>query len=107
MKKLFLILAIVLIPVFASANPWLICDPQAGVTSYKLTGPSWVPATTPAQADGSLKLDVGNALPGANNLTVAACKTDAVWGELCSASVPFVLTRPSAPAITSNIKLIP
>lgn len=85
--------------------PYLICDAQAGVTSYKLTGPAWVPMTVTAQLDGSLKVDVTNAIVGANALTVVAVITDPLWGELVSAAVPFSFTKPSAPVGAGNLKL--
>jgi len=107
MKKIILIMAIVLMASVSWAGPFLICDPQAGVTHYKLTGPAWVTGIVPAQADGSIRMDVSAALAGSNALTVAACRSDAVWGELCSSTVPFVFTRPSVPATTSNIRLTP
>jgi LDH2 family malate/lactate/ureidoglycolate dehydrogenase len=112
MKKIALVLAMVLMGILigigvSNAAPFLVCDPQTGVTSYKLTGPVWVPTSTPAQADGSIKLDVASSTVGSNSLTVAACKTDPIWGELCSSTVPFVFTRPAAPTIPANTKLIP
>ena len=105
MKKLLLILAMVLIPTLSFAAPFLVCDPQAGVTDYKLTGPAWVPATAPAQPDGSIHMDVSGATVGLNSITVAACKTDPVWGQLCSPFVPYSFTRPAAPSTPSNIRL--
>ncbi len=87
-------------------SPFLVCDPQAGVTSYKLTGPSWVPVTVAAQPDGSIKMDVATATVGSNVLTVAACKTDPIWGELCSSAVNFTFTRPASPSGSVNIGLI-
>ena len=105
MKKLLFILAMVLIPTLSFSAPFLYCDPQTGVTDYKLTGPAWVPATVAAQADGSIKMDVSGANVGSNSLTVAACKTDPVWGQLCSSFVPFTFTRPAAPTIPGTIKL--
>lgn len=108
MKRIVLIvMTMMIIPVSVYATPFLVCDPQAGVTHYKFTGPAWIPATTPAQTDGSLKLDIVGATVGANSLTVAACRQDAVWGELCSSTVPFSFTRPSPPTIPANIKLVP
>jgi len=108
MKKILLIvlaMAFMASPVFAS--PFLVCDPQTGVTSYQLTGPSWVPtAPVPGQADGSIKLDVTTASVGANSLTVKACITDPLWGVLCSDAVPFVFTRPASPAKPIGIGLI-
>ena len=90
MKKLILLLICMLIPSLVLASPFLVCDPQAGVTSYQLTGPGWVPTTpVPAQTDGSLKLDIITATNGVNSLTVKACV--GVW---CSDAVPFDFTKP-------------
>lgn len=107
MKKLFLISVLLLFPGFVSASPFLVCDPQAGVTSYKLTGPGWVPLTVPAQPDGSLKLDVSGSNQGSNSITVVACIVDPIWGEVCSSSVPFVFIRPVIPGTPGNFRLIP
>lgn len=114
MKRLFEILlaALVFLPATAPAAPNLICDPQAGVTHYRVTGPAWVPATVPAQADGSLKMDVAAAADGVNALTVAACiaagpQPDGWPVERCSVPVPFSFTRPPLPASTKGIKLLP
>lgn len=87
------------------ASPFIVCDPQAGVTSYQITG--WTVSTQQAETDGSVKLDVASASVGTTNLTFAACKNDATWGVLCSEAVPFSFTRPSQPAIPANIGLIP
>jgi len=84
----------------AYASPFLICDPQSGVTSYQITG--WSETNVTAQADGSLRMDVADAVQGTTyNLTIAACN---VWG--CSTTVPFVLQKqlPSAP---SQLRLVP
>ena len=105
MKKLLIVMLIVLLPSLSFAAPYLVCDPQAGVTHYKVTGPSWVVSPVTAQADGSIRMDVSAATAGVNSLTVAACRSDAVWGELCSSTVPFVFTKPIAPTIPGNIKL--
>ena len=105
--KIALIVALVLFPALVLANPFLVCDPQAGVTSYKLTGPAWVPTSVTAQADGSIKMDVAAANVGSNSLTLKACVTDPLWGEACSAAVPFVFTRPSTPGTPVNTKLVP
>lgn len=107
MKKLILIiLAMVFLATPAFASFFLVCDPQAGVTIYQLSGPTWVPTTTPAQADGSIKLDVATANVGTNSLTVKACITDPTWGVLCSEAVPFDFTRPTSPAKPIGIGLV-
>jgi hypothetical protein len=106
MKIIVILIGLMLIAVAVSASPFLVCDPQAGVSSYQLTGPAWVPVTVPAQPDGSIKMDVSAAIVGSNAITVKACASaGSVWGEQCSASVPFVFTRPAPPATTSNIRL--
>lgn len=105
MKRLVLILAILAMATMVQAAPFLVCDPQSGVTSYKFTGPAWFPLTTAAQTDGSVRLDIVASPTGVTSITVAACKTDSVWGEVCSATVPFSFTRPSAPTSPSTIRL--
>ena len=70
----------VLIATTVFATPFLVCDapdPAEGVTHYKLTG--WSVTQTPAP----LHMDVSSASVGTTNITVAACKSDAVWGEHC------------------------
>ena len=106
-KGFLILIFILLVSVSGSAAPFLVSDPQAGVTNYVLTGPAWVPASVLAQTNGSLRMDVANAATGTNSLTIKACYVDALWGNACSASVPFVFTRPSQPATTSGIKLTP
>ena len=105
MKKLIIFL--ILFPSIAFAAPFLVCDPQTGVTHYKLTGPAWVPVSVPAQADGSIKMDVAASIVGANSMTVKACIGDPLWGELCSDAVPFAFTRPGAPVGPGGIGLAP
>lgn len=77
----------------AYAAPFLVCDPQTGVTGYEITGS--ITANFIAQPDGSLKYDLASAPNGENNIQIAACN---VWG--CSSTVPFVFNKaiPAAPA---------
>ena len=98
--KTLLSIIFILFAVTAFASPFLISDPNPGATSYQLTG--WSETNVVAQADGSLRMDVGSAVQGTTyNLTIAACN---VWG--CSTTVPFVLQKqlPSAP---SQLRLVP
>ncbi len=94
MKKLLAIIAILLFATSAWSAPFLVCDPQAGVVGYEITGLA-TPVNFVAQPDGSLKYDLSGIASGTYNLTVAACN---VWG--CSSTAPFVFTKqvPSAPA---------
>jgi hypothetical protein len=105
MKKLLFIILFCLIPSIAFGSPFLVCDPQTGVTSYHLRGPAWVPASVEAQPDGSLKMDVSGADVGSNSLYVAACNVDSIWGEVCSLESPFVFTRPGLPSTPANLGL--
>lgn len=109
MKVIMLAVILVLALVgTASANPFIVCDPQTGVTHYKATGPAWVPATNiPAQADGSLKMDIATSPVGTSNMTFSACMGDPMWGELCSSTTPFSFTRPGKPTLPVGVKLAP
>lgn len=98
--KTLLSIIFILFAVTAFASPFLISDPNPGATSYQLTG--WSETNVVAQADGSLRMDVAEAVQGTTyTLTIAACN---VWG--CSTTVPFVLQKqlPSAP---SQLRLVP
>ncbi len=83
-------------------SPFLVCDPQPGVgiTSFQLDG-LWV-ATVAAEADGSFRLDLADAVQG-ESYTVRAKACTELWG--CSDwSVPFEFTRPDM-AIPANMRL--
>lgn len=110
MKKIFLSVVMMLLFVSASfAAPFLVCDPpltgEPVPTTYKLTGGAWVPASVPAQADGTIKLDLVNAPTGTNSMTVAACGVPTEVWEECSDPVPFSFTRPLAPPSPKTLKL--
>lgn len=110
MKRIILVvLSILLSSTVVIANPFIVCDPQAGVQYYKVTGPAWTTTPVTAQADGSIKMDIATSTVGANSLTFAACKGN-TWEEVCSAFVPFAFTRPVpliAPTTPANIRLTP
>ena len=87
-------------------SPFLVCNPPVEpVDHYVITG-------LPAGIDGSsvqpdstgvfgFKLDLaGVPKTSTSNLTVMACNQ---WGD-CSATVPFVLSRPSQPASPANVR---
>jgi hypothetical protein len=107
MRKLLLVLCVILFSASVEASPFLVCDPQVGVTHYKLTGPAWVPKTVLAESDGSIRMDVAPAPAGTSSLTVAACRAAmADWPvEECSDYVPFDLRRPAAPIKVIGIKI--
>ena len=98
--KTLLSIIFVLIATTVFASPFLVSDPQTGVTRYQLTG--WGVTSVDAQADGSLRMDVADAVQGTTyNLTIAACN---VWG--CSTTVPFVLQK-QLPVVPSQLRLVP
>jgi hypothetical protein len=98
--KTLLSIALILIATTVFASPFLVSDPQSGVTSYQLTG--WSETNVVAQADGSLRMDVGSAVQGTTyNLTIAACN---VWG--CSVTVPFAFGK-QLPVAPSQLRLVP
>ena len=103
------LLAALLISTTATAVS-LVCDPQAGVTHYKISGDAlWVSTQLiPAQADGSLMTTVDAIPSGVHNVKVKACQTGLNWpGEVCSDETPFDFTKPSAPGAPANMKLVP
>jgi hypothetical protein len=64
------------------------------------------PAFVNPDGTKQLKYDVGYVSSGAHSLTVKACKSDNVWGEICSDSVPFDFSKPTPAAPPSGLKLI-
>ena len=107
MKRFILILAILLFPIEAFCSPFLVCDSQATVTHYKITGDAFWTGNIPAQADGSIRSELATIPTGTHSITAVACRTDAIWGEQCSGPAPFTFSRPGAPVIPAGIKLSP
>jgi hypothetical protein len=107
MRYILALFALLVMAGFSYAAPFMVCDPQATVTTYQLTGPGWVPTNVTAQADGSIKMDVASAVVGITSLTVKACRVDPVWGTQCSAAVPFSFTKPGTPLNPANVVLAP
>lgn len=104
MKRIALAMAIILwFPIYGMCAPYLVCDPQATVTHYKVTGDAYWTANVPAQADGSIRSDLQGIGTGNHNIQVKACKADAVWGELCSDTSPFSFTRPAGPSVPQDL----
>ena len=107
-KYVFMILSILIVTTNSYAAPYAISDAQTDITSYVLSGPVWVPTTLKAETNGSLKLDVANAIVNVStSITVSPCISDPIWGEACGAPVPFSFTRPklTIPTSTHNIRL--
>jgi hypothetical protein len=106
MKRL-LMLAILLFPIDALCSPFLVCDSQATVTHYKITGDTFWTGNITAQADGSIRSELATIPAGAHTISVVAFRTDATWGEVCSTPAPFSFSRPGPPLTPVNVKLLP
>jgi hypothetical protein len=112
MKRIILLaISIILFTSVSYAAPFLVCDPQAGITSYKFTPvppavslPAWIPTMVVAQADGSLRWDVATSTVGTTEMNIQACKNGGLW---CSSTVPFVLIRPVSATVPANTRLSP
>lgn len=109
MKKLIIgILFLMAVPALSWSGPFLVCDPQAGITHYRIVGLGPDMITSTAIADGSLRHDLASLSPGAYSIRVAACTAESgtVW-EACSATTPFSFTKPSlsAPSTPAGVKL--
>ena len=97
MKKLVLTLSLLLAPVLAWGAPFLVCDPQTGVTHYEVAvnGNAYV---VDAQLDTRLGYDLAPLPVGVHNFEVKAMILyndpnggAGSWGK--SDAVPFVGTR--------------
>lgn len=112
MKKLICLIVLLALALFTSPV-WavnLVCDPQAGVTHYKISGDAFWVATQsiPAQPDGSLQSNVDAIPSGVHNIQVQACAVGVNWPtEVCSASTPFSFSKPTAPGVPTNMRLAP
>jgi len=96
MKKLILVLLLLLIPMWAWAGPFLVCDPQTGITHYEVVV-NGNPNTVDAQ-DTRLSYDLDGLGIGVHNFQVSAITLyndpnggAGSWGK--SDAVPFVGTR--------------
>jgi hypothetical protein len=91
----------VLIAIPAMAGLSLVCDPQAGVETYKVfDGGVEIASDVPAESDGSIKYDISGLSPAAHDLSLKACN---IRG--CSdMSVPFALQK--APDAPTNINVM-
>jgi len=108
MKRFILIMTILLFPINALCSPFLVCDPQATVTHYKITGDAFWTGNIASQADGSLRTELATIPVGTHTVQAVACRTGDGWPEVCSVpTLPFTFIRPGVPVIPSGIKLLP
>ena len=94
-KLLFLTLMALLVPVLAFANPFLVCDPQDGVTMYDMETNGTVTEDFTAEPDGSAKIDLAGLADGEYTVRLRA-KNE--WG-VSNWSDPLAFTKavPMAP----------
>lgn len=98
--KLALTILFCMVATVAFANPFLVSDKQAGVTSYQITGaPSWLPV--PVVADGTMRIDLGTYFEGSWAIKVKACA-----GVYCGPEADYTLTCP-APLTAPVLKIEP
>lgn len=101
MRRLFIILAIILLPTLAQAEPWLVCDPQSDATGYiyNLNNGADVVVPYATKSIGgvlyAVVTDVSWLPSGPFTFKVRAYKDDPKYGRFESASVPFSDTKPS------------
>ena len=96
----WIVAIIVLSALDSDAAPFLVCDPQTNVDTYKvfIDGVE-VANDVPAESDGSLRYHLFGLEPGAYEFKASACNA---WG--CSdPSDPYV--SPPAATVPSNLRL--
>jgi hypothetical protein len=82
------------------AAPFLVCDPQATVTSYTISGDTELNGTVTAQADGSLRKDLAGISAKSHTISVTC---SSLWGT--STATPFTFTS-GVPTAPGNIHII-
>jgi len=89
-------LAALLIPALALGNPFLVCDPQTGVTMYDMETNGTVTEDFTAEPDGSAKIDLAGLANGDYTVRLRA-KNE--WG-VSDWSLPLDFTKavPGAPS---------
>jgi len=110
MKRLILLATFCLVLIVLASISFadsLVCDPQAGVTDYRVLGLNPSVTIVTAQPDGSVKYNVGAMAPGSYNGTIEAGKRYVLDGvpqgpARWSSTVPLALTVPDTPAASSG-----
>jgi hypothetical protein len=103
--SLFLtVLVYLLLCSVANADPFLVCDPQPSVTQYRVVFDAGPAILSPAQPDGSARVDIANLTQGPHTGTIQAGAQYTLNGQpqpawLWSTIVPFDLTVPATPAV--------
>ena len=100
---IFLVFAITfLLPAMSRAAPFLVCDPQSGITEYIIDINGTELSVFSAESDGSMRYDLQGLAE--RSYTVKA-KAGNLWGW-SAYSDPFVFNV-SIPLKPSNVKIVP
>ena len=97
-KLLFLTLMALLVPVLAFANPFLVCDPQDGITMYDMETNGTVTEDFTAEPDGSAKVDLAGLADGEYTVRLRA-KNE--WG-VSNWSDPLAFTK-AVPTVPTGL----
>jgi len=100
MKKIAIIFIALLFAVSAHATPFLVCDPQEGVTGYEIMDNGTALSAVDAQADGSLRYDLADIAKGEHSYSVKACN---MWGRSEASGIVIIKTVPQAPVLKIEI----
>lgn len=84
----------------AYATPYLVCDPQTGVTDYQIVDGTNATVTVAAQTDGSLRRDLADITNGEHSYQVKACN---MWGCSEASGIVIIKTVPKAPVLKIEI----
>ena len=101
MKSLLIAALVLLFAATAHATPYLVCDPQEGVTGYEIVDNGNPAITIDAQADGSLRYDLAEIAKGEHSYAVKACS---MWGCSESSGIVIIKTVPVAPVLKIEIE---
>lgn len=98
-KYVICLILLVLMAGTAFAGPWVVCDPQVGITGYTYTldGGAWYDISyQEAVKNGvtvALVLDCTPLANGSHSMIVKSFLIDSTWGRLESIPVPFEFTK--------------
>ena len=101
MKRLLIATLVLLFAATAHATPYLVCDPQEGVTEYEIVDNGATLPMVAAQADGSLRYDLAGIEKGEHSYQVKACN---MWGCSEASGIVIIKTVPTAPVLKIEIE---
>jgi len=102
MKKLIMACLMLALAVSVEASPWLVCDPQEGITGYSVSmdGGEWMDRPYELyDATCAKVMDLDGLAVGQHSVKVKAYAIDPVWGRQESEAAPFDFARPGVQQI--------